>query len=1200
MAHKDHQQSDARRYLLKQLPDADQSALELRLLSEDDTFAELEIVEDELIDEYIANELSRDERQRFEEHFLTTPERENKLRSAQAIKRYLKETAPPNPQPTPGKFGRWFKALKQLISSPIPATISALFLVVVGLGLWRLAFYQSELDKGLVALNKAFRQERPIEARVSQIEYAPYTTTRGNESIPVNALELSRAKVHLLQAEQDRHDAATYQALGRLYLLQREPDKAIQYLERAVESDANNARIYADLGAALLEKAKLELDGANQSDGKALEDLGRSLENLNRALEIDPNLLEALFNRALVHKYQGLTEAAKADWRVYLEKDPDSQWATDARKKLRELDETQSRRSPDGNETFDSFMRAYKAGDDTAAWEMYRGMHSANGNDVTNTLVDRFLAENTNSGITSENLLALVYLGQLEVRQVNDAFTLDLAHVYLSASPQTRALLATARQEATNGRKLVDQSKIDEAMKPFASARITFEQVGDVPELVAVERAMAHGFAVQPNLRAGHELIERVVRQCESRRYQWLLAESLTNRAHIQSNLNNYSEAISDGNRGLQLFQELHDVRSTLGAFFQLASLYLLLNDTEISFSFLRRALAVAQAEGVPATQLWGLHVAASLNLTALHLYRAAVDYQNEALQLALQSRQPLIISRSYQWLGLTYGSLRQFDLALKNLHHAYEQGRPLAHERNGQNMMASASLKLGDLYRLSGDNASALASYDESLRLYEGLEFGHYSYSAHKGKFLAYLAQNNDALASQELPIVFDLFDSYREKILAERQKNFFFDREHDTCDLAIDFTYFRLGDRDRAFDYSEICRARNLRELMRRGAEITSGASGLDLRSKPGAEENIPTLKSFEISQQLPEQVQLVEFGMLDKKVVIWVIKRSGVFSKSVEVGSAKLTDLIATAVRQIRQRDEGASESLKALYTYLILSIKDQLDADKVICFVPDKALHYVPFGALLSPNSNRYLAQDYRLMTSPSATILISSSKKAGAWPVRQAERLLAVGNPTLERAIDANFSDLPDAEREVKRFALDYPFRTVLVTRQATRKAVMEELTRANVAHFAAHYQIDPQSTLSSKLLLSPEPADRAHSQTAGLDAASIYQMNLENTKLVVLAACQTGVEQQFDGEGPIGFARSFLVAGVPVVVASLWPVDSNATAELMIAFHNARRDKHTSTTAALMQAQQEMIARENYHSPYYWAGFTVIGGYSDY
>ncbi|HEX6045902.1 MAG TPA: CHAT domain-containing protein [Pyrinomonadaceae bacterium] len=1197
MADTDHRKSDTRRYLLKQLPDADQTAFELRLLTEDDLHTELEIVEDELIDDYLANELSRDERERFEEHFLTTPERENKMRSAQAMRRYLKNVDPPDPRPT---LWQRLKALA-FTSPPITVAVSVVLLLAVAVPVWRLAFYQSDLDKGLVALNKAYEQERPNEARISQLDYAPYGTTRGNDPLPVNTLELNRAQVHLLQAEQDQHDAAAYQALGKLYLLQREPDKAIQYLDRAVNADAKNAQIYADLGAAFLEKARLELDPSNTADGKTLKDLGSSLENLNRALELDPNLLEPLFNRALVHQYQGRTEAAKADWRAYLEKDRDSKWAADAREHLQKLENAQSRRPPDSNQTFDTFMRAYRARDDTAAWEIYRGVHSASGNDVTNTLVDRFLAETTSSGTTSENLQALMYLGQLEARQTNDAFTLDLARFYSSTSPQTRALLATARQNMATGRKLVDQASIDEATNLFANARSTFETVGDIPELVAVKRAMAHGFAVQPNLALGQEMIAQVIQESESRHYHWLLAESLTNRAHIQSNLNNYSEAISDGNRALQLFQELHDVRSTLGTFVQLAALYLFLNDTEVSLSFISRAMAVAKAEGVPPEQLWGVHVAASLNLTALHLYRAALDYQTEALQLALQSRRPLIVSRSYQWLGLTYGFLRQFDLALENLHNAYDQGRSSAKDGNGQNMMANASLKLGDIYRLSGDNTSALAAYDESLRLFDALQFGHYSYAAHKGKFLAYLAQSNDALASQELTTVFDLFNSYREKILAERQKNSFFDREHDTCDLAIDFTYFRLGDRDRAFDYSEICRARNLRELMRRGAEVMTSAGGLDLQSRAGAREDTPTPNAFEISQQLPEQVQLVQFSVLDNKVVIWVVKRAGLSATSVDVESAELKKLVMTASRQIRQRDDGAPESLKALYRYLILPIKDQLDQNKVICFVPDKALHYVPFGALLSPDSGHYLAQDYRLMTSPSATIMIASSKKAAIWPAGQAERLLAVGNPAFERAGAPNLSNLPDAEREVKRLALDYPpSPSVLLRQRATRKTVMAELPRANVAHFAAHYQINPRSTLSSKLLLSPEPGERAHSQTAGLDAASIYQMNLENTKLVVLAACQTGIEQQFDGEGPIGFARSFLVAGVPVVVASLWPVDSDATAELMITFHDARRHKQMSVIDALTQAQREMIARDSRNGPYYWAGFTVIGGYSDY
>lgn len=1201
MARNDHQQRTVRRYLLKQLPDAEQRAFELRLLTEDESFAELEIVEDELIDDYVADELSRKERTRFKEHFLTTPARKDKLRSAQAMKRYLDNIAP-DPQPKPGTFSRFWKSRQTFFSTPITVAISMLIIAGIGLATWRVVFYKSDLEKGLIALNEAFRQERLVEVRVSSIDYAPYEKTRSNEAKRVNTLELNRAQVYLLQAEQQSRDAASYHALGKLYLLQREPNKAIEFLERAVKSDTNNAQIYADLGAAFLEKARLELErNGSGGEGKPLEDFGRSLENLKRALEIDPDLLEPLFNRALVHSYQGLTEAAKADWHAYLERDANSKWAAEARDRLKLLEDAQSRNSQN-SDAFETFMRAYRAGDDAAAWEVYRSNHSSSGNAITNELIERFLAENATTASKSDNLRALAYLGQLELRQTNDPYTSDLARIYSSVTSQTRLLLATARQEVTKGRPLLGQSRIDEASRYFESARSAFERARDVPELLAVETTMAHGAVLQPNLTQGQKLLARIIPACESKGYKWLLAEALGLRAHIQTNLNNYSEAIGDANRALQIFQELKDVRNTLGAFFQLAGLYLFLNDSETSFAFLRRAMALAQADGVSRMQLWGVHIATSLNLTALRLYRAAFDYQNEALQLALQSGQPLYISRSYQFVGMTYGLLQQFDLASTSLRKAYEQGRPLAHERNGQNMMASASLRLGDLYRRSGDQANALAAYDESLRLYEGLEFNHYSYLVHKGRFLSYLAQNNDALASQELLTVFRLFNEYREKILAERQSTFFFDREQDTCDLAIDFTYFRLGDRNRAFDYSEICRARSLRELMRRGAEVTSGPGGLDLRSKPGApEEDALPLNALEISRQLPEEVQLVEFALLEKKIVIWLITRSGVFPTSVDIDAAKLTDLVVSTVGQIRKRDEkAAAEGLKSLYSQLIEPIRGQLDANKVICFVPDKILHYVPFAALISNSSGHYLAQDYGVMVSPSAAILIDSSTKAKAWPAGQEERLLAVGNPKFERAPNSRLLDLPEAEREVEGIIRDYPLHNVLLKHQATRASVIDQLIRANVAHFAAHYEIDPRSTLSSKLLLAPGPGDRAHAQPAGLDAGSIYQMNLANTKLVVLAACQTGIEQQFGGEGPIGFARSFLVAGVPVVVASLWPVDSDATAELMIAFHHARRSERRSTTAALKQAQQEVMAREKYRSPFYWSGFTVIGGYSHY
>lgn len=267
--------------------------------------------------------------------------------------------------------------------------------------------------------------------------------------------------------------------------------------------------------------------------------------------------------------------------------------------------------------------------------------------------------------------------------------------------------------------------------------------------------------------------------------------------------------------------------------------------------------------------------------------------------------------------------------------------------------------------------------------------------------------------------------------------------------------------------------------------------------------------------------------------------------------------------------------------------------------MLCIVPDKVLHYVPFGALITSEDGRFLSQDFQLLVSPSASILIQATNNAGERPLVKEERLLAVGDPAFDRRANPTLANLPDAQREVAEIAKNYDSHNVLITRRATKTTIMTDLPRADVAHFAAHYEIDPRSSLLSRLVLAPEPGEHSDLQGSSLHAADIYRMDLRRLRLVVLAACDTGIEQQFGGEGPISFARSFLVAGVPVVVASLWPVDSASTAELMISFHRYRKQNH-STVESLMYAQQEMIKKERYRDPYYWAGFTVVGGYSDF
>lgn len=75
-------QNEVRRYLLGQLEEAEQERIELRLLTDSSFAEEFDTIVDELTDQYVRDELTDDERKRAEKHFLTSPERQQKLEFA--------------------------------------------------------------------------------------------------------------------------------------------------------------------------------------------------------------------------------------------------------------------------------------------------------------------------------------------------------------------------------------------------------------------------------------------------------------------------------------------------------------------------------------------------------------------------------------------------------------------------------------------------------------------------------------------------------------------------------------------------------------------------------------------------------------------------------------------------------------------------------------------------------------------------------------------------------------------------------------------------------------------------------------------------------------------------------------------------------------------------------------------------------------
>lgn len=107
-----------------------------------------------------------------------------------------------------------------------------------------------------------------------------------------------------------------------------------------------------------------------------------------------------------------------------------------------------------------------------------------------------------------------------------------------------------------------------------------------------------------------------------------------------------------------------------------------------------------------------------------------------------------------------------------------------------------------------------------------------------------------------------------------------------------------------------------------------------------------------------------------------------------------------------------------------------------------------------------------------------------------------------------------------------------------------------------------------------------------------LTAYEISQMNLSNTELVVLSACETGLGDIKGNEGVYGLQRAFKIAGVKYLMMSLWQIPDRETKEFMVAFYKNWLNNRKSIPEAFRITQKEM--RERFINPYAWAGFVLV------
>jgi len=99
-------------------------------------------------------------------------------------------------------------------------------------------------------------------------------------------------------------------------------------------------------------------------------------------------------------------------------------------------------------------------------------------------------------------------------------------------------------------------------------------------------------------------------------------------------------------------------------------------------------------------------------------------------------------------------------------------------------------------------------------------------------------------------------------------------------------------------------------------------------------------------------------------------------------------------------------------------------------------------------------------------------------------------------------------------------------------------------------------------------------------------------LSFDNTDLVVLSACETGLGDITAGEGVFGLQRAFLVAGANTLIMSLFKVNDEATQKLMVSFYQNWLDTGNKRQA-FIDAKKEL--RNEFHEPIYWGAFIMIG-----
>jgi CHAT domain-containing protein len=686
--------------------------------------------------------------------------------------------------------------------------------------------------------------------------------------------------------------------------------------------------------------------------------------------------------------------------------------------------------------------------------------------------------------------------------------------------------------------------------------------------------------------------VNEALQIAEQENFEYGIAISNEKLAMIMRVLGDLTEAKRKLIKALEVNKKLGTKPAIFENYMSLIKIILQTGDHTFADDYLEQVFRLATEMGSPLLQAQAHHIAGMVNKARGHNEKSLEDFK-EAVEYAEQS--------DTKKLGVYLTALASGYLSTGNLESAkdmLEKAGPLVENLASPEASWNLEMRKAEYFTDAGDTTQAVASFRGAIEITEnsrsGLSVDVFKSGFFEDKSIAYSRLAALLISTGRIEESYSIAEQAKARtfvdMLAQKRVTLSDSSSNALRDEYIDLQRQMSSYDEKLYAISDNTEdSKKIQRIIDNSVERKETLRSISIELEREIEQKEPRLMSLvsaktlelaDIQSLLSPGILLIEFMATEQTLLRWTVNDSSYDAWIIPIPISELEGKVRSLRKAIFQAEETESvEKSFAEIGSLIFQGIDFQDVEKIV-IVPHGPLHYLPFQAMKA--GNKLLVEIAPITYVPSATALKYCLDNRED---RTLKSLFALGDPDTDP--DLALPALPGARTEVSEVSSIFPDSKCLFGADASETVFRQVAGNYDILHLACHGQFFETNPGASCVHLGQDGKNDGR-----LEMSEIVGLKLRSS-LVVLSACETGLGKLTKGDEMIGMTRSFIYAGTPSVVSSLWSVSDASTSYLMRTFYNNMIGKGMDKSLALQQAT--LSTREKYPSPFQWAAFVLTG-----